>query len=109
MKILRVLDDCILDTKSSKKELNIPEQRWAKLTVPNPIDIMIIISVRDGVLLILCENLDTFSFNFSIEELSAFSHLFILSDLPIPINIIDIHILATTISTKTIPPYSFWL
>ena len=69
----------------------------------------IIKSVKDGFLFIFSENVETFSFKFSIAAVSALSHLFIFFLLPIPISKIAIQILATTISTKTIPPYNFWL
>src|SRR5690554_6892825 len=79
------------------------------LTVPKAMATIIMISVKDGFRFTLLAKEVTFSFSASIAELSALNHLSMALDLPIPIKIIAIQILATTISTKTILPYSDWL
>ena len=99
----------ILATKSLKNGAKKLANKCAILTDPNAIAAIIIKSVKEGFRFIFSVNVETFSFKLSIAEVSALSHLFILFRLPIPISNIAIQILATTISTKTIPPYNFWL
>ena len=96
-----VVDDSIFATIVSKYGAKKAAPKCAILTAPKAIAPMIIISVRDGFRFTFSENVDTFSFKSSIEDVSALSHLFIRSRLPIPINKIAIHTFATTMSTNT--------